>query len=147
MSWGTCYSGSNNIHFDYPPIMDDGRNYASWQPGAVINENIRHQNKINSNWKYREFLTKNADTIIKQNQKDSCDQCGYCPINNKSVVENNGSPYLYNSPFEKSQPYGYEDSDLKNIYLSRNELEARMVSPAISQEQVDEHMKNMNMMK
>ena len=28
MSWGTCYSGSNNIHFGFPPIMTDGRNYA-----------------------------------------------------------------------------------------------------------------------
>ena len=41
MSWGTCYSGSNNIHFDFPPIMKDGRNFASWQPGAVLSERIR----------------------------------------------------------------------------------------------------------
>ena len=33
MSWGTCFSGSNNIHFDFPPIMSDGRNFSSWQPG------------------------------------------------------------------------------------------------------------------
>ena len=26
MSWGTCYSGSNNIHFNFPAIMDDSRN-------------------------------------------------------------------------------------------------------------------------
>ena len=38
MSWGTCYAGSNNIHFDFPPIMMDGRNFAKWQPGAAINE-------------------------------------------------------------------------------------------------------------
>ena len=43
MSWGTCYQGSNNIHFDFPPIMTDGRNFAKWQPGAVINENIRKE--------------------------------------------------------------------------------------------------------
>ena len=41
MSWGTCYSASNNIHFDFPPIMNDGRNYASWQPVAVINNEIK----------------------------------------------------------------------------------------------------------
>ena len=45
MSWGTCYAGSNNIHFDFPPIMADGRNYATWQPGAVINENITKKRK------------------------------------------------------------------------------------------------------
>ena len=40
MTWGTCYSGSNNIHFDFPSIMSDGRNYSNWQPGAVINEEL-----------------------------------------------------------------------------------------------------------
>ena len=44
MSWGTCNAGSNNIHFDFPPIMTDGRNYAKWQPGAVINQEIRKDN-------------------------------------------------------------------------------------------------------
>ena len=52
MSWGTCYSGSNNIHFDYPPIMMDGRNFADWQPGAVINERIRQDAHIKSNADY-----------------------------------------------------------------------------------------------
>jgi hypothetical protein len=43
MSWSTCYSGSNNINFNFPPIMADGRNYASWQPDAVVNERIQKQ--------------------------------------------------------------------------------------------------------
>ena len=38
MSWGTCYSGSNNIYRDFPPIMNDGRNYTNWQPGGSLNE-------------------------------------------------------------------------------------------------------------
>ena len=49
MSWGTCYSGSNNIHFDSPPIMADGRNYASWQPGAVLNKEIKEKEGIKTN--------------------------------------------------------------------------------------------------
>ena len=43
MAWATCYSGSNNIHFNFPPKMSDGRNYASWQPDAVINQRIQKQ--------------------------------------------------------------------------------------------------------
>ena len=65
MSWGTCYAGSNNIHFDFPPIMADGRNYASWQPESVINNKIREKEKINTNWEYRQFLTNNAIQIMK----------------------------------------------------------------------------------
>ena len=48
MSWGTCLSGSNNIHFDFPPLMSDGRNFASWQPGAKLNQQLRNENNIKS---------------------------------------------------------------------------------------------------
>jgi hypothetical protein len=33
-------------------------------------------------------------------------------------------------------PFGYETSDLKNQYLSRQELEARMNMPLLTQEQM-----------
>ena len=45
MSWGTCYTGSNNIHFDKPPQMSDGRNYSSWEPDATINDGIKKNAK------------------------------------------------------------------------------------------------------
>jgi hypothetical protein len=109
--------------------MTDGRNYAKWQPGAVINEQIRQENNIKTNWQYRQYLTTNADAIIKSNQLDACDECCYCP-----AVPN--TPFLYKSCMEKSQPYGYENSDLKNVYLTSYQLQARMVAPAITQEQL-----------
>jgi hypothetical protein len=139
MSWGTCYSGSNNIHFDFPPIMKDGRNYANWQPGGALNEEIRKNNKIHSNWAYRKFLTENADTIIRTNQAFACDDCCSCPARYPSVTQpktNNNTPFLYKSCLDNSQPFGYENSDLKNLYLSDVQLESRMVTPVITQEQI-----------
>ena len=56
MSWATCYSGSNNIHFDFPAIMSDGRNFATWQPGNVISEKIREEVNIKTNWNYFKLL-------------------------------------------------------------------------------------------
>jgi hypothetical protein len=134
MSWGTCNAGSNNIHFDFPPIMTDGRNYAKWQSGAVINQEIRKDNNIKSNWQYRQFLTTNADSIIKSNQLEACDNCCYCPTLKAGEPVPN-TPFLYKSCTEKSQPYGYENSDLKQLYLSSQQLQARMVAPILTQEQ------------
>ena len=149
MSWGTCYSGSNNIHFDFPPIMADGRNYATWQPGAVINEQIRQKEGIKTNWQYRSYLTNNADSIIKQNQLAACNDCCSCParytnqpshspntvnMNKEKVAD--AQPFLYKSCTDGSQPYGYETSDLKNLYLSEQQLQSRMVTPVISQSQL-----------
>jgi hypothetical protein len=139
MSWGTCYSGSNNIHFDFPPIMKDGRNYANWQPGGALNEEIRKDNKIHSNWAYRKFLTENADNIIRTNQALACDDCCSCPANYPNVVQpttNNNTPFLYKSCLDNSQPFGYENSDLKNLYLSDVQLQSRMVTPVLTQEQI-----------
>ena len=147
MSWGTCYSGSNNIHFDYPAIMSDGRNYANWLPGAAINEKIRKDEGIKSNWDYRRYLTQNADTIIKNNQIAACDEC--CSINTNEVLEQgqnqlpkgmyvqSQTPYLYKSCSDNSKPnYGYQESDLKNMYASRVNLQSRMITPVLSQVQI-----------
>ena len=77
MSWATCYAGSNNIHFNSPPIMMDGRNFATWQPGSVVNEQIRENNNITSNWDYRTFLQKNAVNIMKSNSDSACNNHVY----------------------------------------------------------------------
>jgi hypothetical protein len=140
MSWGTCYSGSNNIHFNYPPIMADGRNYAMWQPGAVINEQIREKNNITSNSDYRQYLIRNADEVMQANLIGACDSCGFnlnliSNSNDNAYSGNYPKPFLFSSPWDRSQPFGYESSDLKNLYLSRYELQSRMMAPALNQEQ------------
>jgi len=136
MSWGTCYSGSNNIHFDFPPIMADGRNFANWQPGAVINEKIRENAGITSNWQYRKYLVENTDKIIKNNQVAACDECCSIPTMNQMGQHQQNTPYLYKSCSDNSQPFGYENSDLKNLYISGYQLQSRMVTPVITQEQL-----------
>ena len=132
MSWATCFSGSNNIHFNFPPIMDDGRNYASYQPEAVINERIQQQNNINTNWKYRQFLTKNASDIINFNTQEACYTLGLSPHVTSDATPSSNVPFVYKSTFDTNNPgFGYSNSDLKSPYLSRVELQARMISPHI----------------
>jgi hypothetical protein len=116
--------------------MADGRNYATWQPGAVVNEIIREKNNITNNSQYRQYLTHNATEVMQANLVGACDACGF----NLDLISNsnNGSvttPFLFSSPWDQSQPFGYESSDLKNLYLSRYELQSRMMAPSLSQEQ------------
>ena len=131
MSWGTCFSGSNNIHFDFPPIMQDGRNYSSYQPEAVVNERIQQENQINSNWKYRQFLTNNGVRIMNMNNQEACYTLGLSPHVRTDATPSSNVPFIYKSTFDTSKPgYGYSSSDLKNPYISRQELQARLVSPS-----------------
>jgi hypothetical protein len=140
MSWATCYSSSNNIHFNFPPIMADGRNYASWQPDAVINERIQKQEGIKTNWAYRNYLQKNGLQIMKYNNLEYCYDLGLDThyFTNKSPSSN--VPYLYKSTYDKSNP-GYS-SDLKNPYLSREQLNARIIAPSISLNSIPKYSTN-----
>ncbi len=138
MSWATCYnckSASNNIHFDYPPLMSDGRNYTNWTPMSKKNEEHFKNSGIKSNFEYRQYLVRNADSIMKHNMKDVCDSCGVCdygvPLQKKETL--NGK-YLYKSCKDATQPYGYENSDLKNLYLSRQSIQSELYAPLMSQQ-------------
>jgi len=125
MSWGTCYSGSNNIHFNFPPLMEDSRLFSNYY-SSVLNDSVFQNNKnIKNNSDYRKYLQVNADTIIKNNQYVSILECGTNINYNSAVSDSIQTPYIFNSILSRDQPYGYETSDLKNIYLSKQQLDAQ----------------------
>jgi hypothetical protein len=132
MSWGTCYSGSNNIHDDMPPLMNDGRNYSSLQPDAVINDNIKKEANIKTNWEYRQYLQNNATQIMKYNTMESIYATGVNPVIEKPEQSTKNSPFVFTSTHDTNKPtYGYNNTDLKNFYLSREQLNSRLISPNI----------------
>ena len=135
MSWATCYSGSNNIHFNTPPIMSDGRNFATWVPACALNDAIQMKNRIMTNYDYRQYLIKNSDKLVKFNSLSACDQCSSClGLFNQAPVSSSAK-HIYISHSDKDMPYGYENSDLKKLYLSRRELESKQIAPILTQEQ------------
>lgn len=127
---------SNNQYDNFPPLMSDGRALvASWQPEAVANKQLINENGITSNWQYRRYLTQNANSIMKTNFRESANDVGYIKLDDKSE-SSTGGPFSFKSFLDDSKPLGYKTSDLKNLYLSREQLNARKVSPAITQEQL-----------
>ena len=132
MSWGTCYSGSNNIHFNFPPIMADGRNFAQWQPDAVVNNRIQQTEGITNNWNYRQYLQHNGLQIMNYNTAESCYELGLDPHVQTGKTPSDNVPYTFRSTFDTSRPgFGYCNSDLKNPYLSREQLNSSVVAPSI----------------
>jgi len=133
MSYATCYSGSNNIHFNFPPIMADGRNWASWQPEAVVNDRIQKKEGIQTNWDYRQYMQRNGLQIMKYNSAEACYDLGLDPNTVTSNTPSKNVPFMYKSSFDTQNPgFGYRSSDLKNPYLTREQLSLRLVSPSIN---------------
>jgi hypothetical protein len=113
--------------------MADGRNYSSWQPDAVINERIQVKKRIQTNWQYRQFLQNNGQQIMNYNSQEACYTVGLDPHYNTDKTPSSNVPYTFKGTFDTSQPgFGYCNSDLKNPYLSREQLNARLVSPSIN---------------
>ena len=127
MSWATSYKASNNIHFNFPPLMNDSRNYSHYQPGTDLDKKIKEEENIKTNSDYRKYLQQNSEEIIKQNNFNALQNIS------ANVSKNNNyeftQPYIFDSILSNDQPFGYENSDLKNIYLSRQVLESKMHAP------------------
>ena len=96
----------NNIHSDFPANMADGRVYSNWEPTAVINEQLRKREKLNTNSEYRAYIQQHANAIIEYNHTEACLQ--------------SGCPYTY-----ARQPV-YHETDMKKMYLTRQELQQKM---------------------
>jgi len=131
-SWENCYSGSNNYKFNSPPIMSDGRLWAQWQPDAVVNERIQSKEGIQSNWTYRQYLQNNGIQIMKYNSGEACYTLGLDPHVQTDRTPSDNVPYKFRSIFDTSKPgFGYCNSDLKNPYLTSEQLNSRLIAPTI----------------
>lgn len=133
MSWLTCYSGSNNIDFNSPAKMADGRLWSTWQPDAVVNERIQKQENIQSNWQYRQYLQKNGNQIMNYNSSEACYTLGLDPHVKTDRTPSDNVPHKFKNIFDTNKPgYGYCNSDLKNPYLNREQLNSRLIAPSIN---------------
>lgn len=135
---------TNNKYPEFPPLMSDGRAvFGSWQPESVINADLIESNNIKSNWQYRQYLTHNSQQIMEYNFREASNDVGYFKrhMDIPSIQPNNAkgltsSPYLYSSVLDETKPFGHSTSDLKTMYLTREQLEARKISPVITQDKL-----------
>ncbi len=134
MSWATCYSGSNNIHFNTPPFMSDGRLFTNFNPSYEANQKFRNNLGIKNNYDYRQWLIKNGNILTEKNRELACNECSPCVKLSENSKHHN--KYLFQDTADKSRPYGYENSDLKNLYLSKHALQSKLVAPIMTQEQI-----------
>lgn len=117
---------TNNLYDGFPPIMADSRSLiASWQPEAFINNQILKDSGIKSNWEYRRYLTQNAEKIMRDNFSESANDIGYY-VNDGIAV---------GPPAPKIRPHMGE-SDLKELYISREELQSRRIAPVLTQDEL-----------
>lgn len=132
---------TNNKYPEVPPLMSDGRSItAAWQHDSVTNAKLIEDNNIKSNWAYRKYLTQNANQVMQDNFRESSNDTGYnsrfanAPNIQSNQVMSFSSPLVYSSVEDNTKALGHTTSDLKTDYLSREILQSRTISPAITQD-------------
>jgi len=125
-------NAKNNTHYDFPALMDDGNIYTNWQSASVTNDNLKSRSPHRDNYQYRQWLIANAERVMKQNQVNSF--ADSCTNTNSFKRVSNHSKYIFRNCNDKITPPGYETSDLKDIYLSKQELQERLTAPIMTQE-------------
>jgi hypothetical protein len=126
MSWATCYSGSNNVYLNKPPLMSDGRIFNNLANDSDIIEN----KKFESSKDYKKFIQENSEQIIQDSNDFMMNNSGVIS-KSKTTSYNGNVPFVYSSNNDESKPAGYVESDLKNAYLSREQLQSQMVAPKV----------------
>ena len=113
---------ANNQFRKFPPLMADGRTVtASWQPNSEINNRLLQENNIQSNWQYRKFMTQNGNEIREQMFQNALNDNGYVP-----------TPSISKTDFLASTGL----SDLKDQYLTKEQLHSKMTIPSLTQAQL-----------
>jgi hypothetical protein len=122
----------NHSYTIEPQERVQGPNYSYWQPEAYTNNNILADSGITSNWKYRQYIQKNANQIMKYNSMESIYSSGNNPYAISNTEPTNKTPYLYSSIHDTNNPpYGFRNSDLKQDYVTKQQMNAKMIAPSI----------------
>jgi len=122
----------NNFYTLQPTSELQGQSYGLWNPDDSTNSKMKYDSNITSNWKYRQYMQKNANEIMKYNTMQMMNSSGNNPytVLNTSPVGN--TPYLYNSTHDNSGPaYGFRNTDLKQSYMTKEQMKSRMIAPSI----------------
>lgn len=122
---------ANNRYPGFPPLMNDGRSIIAGNRSETLLHNsiVKQSGEVN-NAKYRQYMITNAQSIMETDFRNASNDVGYYErFIDQISTGATGSPYLYSSAMDEKKPLGYSDSDLKRIYLTREQLEARRVAP------------------
>jgi hypothetical protein len=114
--------------------MNDGRSIiASNRSETLLHNSIVKQSGEVNNAKYRQYMISNAKNIMETDFRNASNDVGYYErFVDQISAGATGSPYMYKTVMDDKTPLGYSESDLKSIYLSREQLEARRVAPHVN---------------
>lgn len=100
-----------------------------WQPDCKINNQIKNDSNITSNWKYRQYMQNNANQIMKYNVMESIYASGNNPYALSGAINSPNVPRQFDSLHDESKPFN--NSDLKQHFLKKQQYNSKLIAPSI----------------
>ena len=88
---------------------------------------------MKSNWEYRKYLMENSQQIAKDNFREACNDCGYFE---RFKPNERGAEPLHYAMYKDNSTFIHEQSDLKQLYLSREDLSKKYEPITLTQDQL-----------
>ena len=79
------YNNPNNIHHNFPGIMNDGRLFTNYKNSSIIDKEMMEKQSFKSNQTYRKFLVDNANSIMNLNKQTYMSQNNVYYSNNEPL--------------------------------------------------------------
>ena len=135
---------TNNIYQNMPPRMEDSRSLiAAYQPEAILNETLIKESNVKSNWEYRKYLTENSQQIAQDNFREACNDVGYMERftpNERGYQSQTHQTPLHGANYKSQSTLIDENSDLKDLYLTREDLQKKHDPIVLTQDQLFSHL-------
>ena len=127
---------SNNRYDGFPPLMNDGRSViANGRSEPLTHNALLKDKKMTNNAQYRSYMINNARQIMETDFRNSSNDTGY--PEGMRFADYLLSSTVGNNTKQKHAQYVatdvklvYKSSDLKDIYMSREQLDMRRDYPA-----------------
>lgn len=109
----SCYKTSDNKYFDCPPRMSDARHFTDYRPNCMVNNKLRIQKNLKNSFEYRNFLSRNAEDIMKHNLEVAykINGCGSCK-----------KPYHENTMLPEKEVLHCEKDNCQTVKKDKNGL-------------------------
>ena len=130
MNWSYIVKAKNNIHNNCPPLMEDSTLFTDWDSASKSNDLLKKTSGIENNYDYRQWLIHNGNGVMKTNKIKAQNEAG---VKYHNSFLSNTKKYIFTGCGDKTIPLGYESSDLKDIYLSKQQLQEKLSAPIMTQ--------------
>ncbi len=97
--------------------------YSLYDSLSDFNTNINVNNNITNNNQYRNYVTRNGNKIIQENNNSHASKSHIYGVHNNpdnhlvQLKNKSNTPFLYDSINDMNHPYGYETNMLKEKHL------------------------------